>query len=681
MEQWHIDRDEPGEIADFIRDFATSSGGQRLICFDYFDTIVTRIVVPEHTKNIASAALSQLLGGVFSGNELYQIRRDLERAITEQNARQTGELDFCLADFGLRFWLSLQERQTNFTALDQQQFVASLLALEVAVEKAVQEVCPQVLKVLQDLQGQGLPLVLVSDFYLSEACFVDVLKALGLDSFFPQVYVSSSRGKSKGAGTIYPQIAHDFQCSPEQMLMIGDNPHADIAMARQFGMPTLQVLRPILNPLSASSRQEGGDGKNGLAANLKNLPLQGHFSEMACSLWLFTHRLFQELWQNGRRDVFFLSKEGEFLQKLFSTYQLEIFGAEKIRSHYLLASRKATFLPSLRPLDQEDFLRLFAHYRDISIRDFLLSLNFETLWVDRLCRQRAFDCSERIFDLRNRPEFHDLISLPLFRQEYEKRRAEQRSRFIDYLRSFKVDYGKDGLCLVDVGWKGSIQDNIYHILDRAVQIQGYFIGSYHATERYENNRKKGLLFDNSGQLGPYYNVYNNNRSLYEMLLGATHGSADCYIAARDFDKDSVHAHLAISARREADAGELLVLVLDLPEERKLFDTTIRPLQDAMLRTFSCLDRAYLLAGCTAPDEEWFARRHARMVFTPHKEEVDFFAALYHLENFGIFEYTDFQTANRLTWRQRLRNLRNVLRDPAVLESVIWPPIILRRLGL
>lgn len=681
MEEWLIGRDEPESVAEYIYSVAESSGQQKIICFDYFDTIVTRNVVPEHTKNIASAALSHLLKGVFTGAELYQIRKELELVITNRNAKETGELDFCLNDFGQHFWSSLQQRKPSFSLMNQQEFVTALLAIEVAVEKAVQVVCPEALNVLQHLREKGLPLVLVSDFYLPQECFIEILKALGIASFFSRVYISSSHGKSKGAGTIYSQIAEDLQCSAEQMLMIGDNIHADIKMAQQFGVQTLHLQRPAQSRFNVSLHQEQRCVPKNLAASLKNMPLKGHFSEMGCSLWLFTHRLFNELWQDGRRDVFFLSKEGEFLKKLFIKYQMEIFGTELIRSHYLLASRKATFLPSLRLLGDEDFLRLLAHYRDISINDFLQSLNFEDGLIDVICGQLAADCAERFCDLRTRPEFAKLLELQIFRDAYETKRIEQRANFIKYLDSFGVGYTDEGLYLVDVGWKGSIQDNIYYILDGSVAVQGYFIGSFNATERFENNQKKGLLFDNYQQLSPFYHVYNNNRSLYEMLLGATHGSADCYVTAQHYKKETIHAHLAVSTRIKTAAGELYVLVLDLPEERALYNDVIQPLQDSMFELFSYLNKDYLMADCTAPDVDWFARCHARMVFTPRKEEVDFFVGLYHLENFGIFEYTNFQTDNRPTLRQRCKNLRNLLRNPALLETGIWPPIILRRLGL
>jgi hypothetical protein len=70
-----------------------------------------------------------------------------------------------------------------------------------------------------------------------------------------------------------------------------------------------------------------------------------------------------------------------------------------------------------------------------------------------------------------------------------------------------------------------------------------------------------------------------------------------------------------------------------------------------------------------------------MVFTPTTEEVEFFERLYHLENFGVFEYTDFCTDADLSLKERWQNFVTLRKNPAILEMGTWPPIILRRLGL
>ena len=128
-------------------------------------------------------------------------------------------------------------------------------------------------------------------------------------------------------------------------------------------------------------------------------------------------------------------------------------------------------------------------------------------------------------------------------------------------------------------------------------------------------------------------------------------------------------------------SELLIAALDMPEERALFKAKIAPIQAQVFAEASQLNRALLRTGCTLPDAEWFARRHARMVFTPRRKEIEFFERLYHLENFGVFEYTDFRTDGPLPLLERWRNFVRLRKNPSMLESGIWPPIILRRLGL
>jgi hypothetical protein len=211
-------------------------------------------------------------------------------------------------------------------------------------------------------------------------------------------------------------------------------------------------------------------------------------------------------------------------------------------------------------------------------------------------------------------------------------------------------------------------------------MQGYYAGFLAAAVKQPNNSKQGLLFDNTKPL-PYFNVYNNNRSLFEMMLGASHGSADGYFMAEEFASQPDDHHREIYQRIETENGELLIAALDMPEERALFEEKIRPLQEQMLAEAARLNTACLCSACASPDLEWFARRHARMVFLPSSKEIDFFEGLYHLENFGVFEYTDFRSRSRLSLKQRWQNFITMRRNPAMLETGIWPPIILRRLGL
>ncbi|BHH82660.1 HAD-IA family hydrolase [Desulforhopalus sp. 52FAK] len=685
MEHWNAEQDDVETFVEYVQSFAARSNqtevNHPIVCVDYFDTIVTREVEPEYTKEIASQLLSQLLGGAVSGNELYKHRQHIEREIVETNCAATGELEFSLIDFSHRLFAFLKEQYPQLPLTSLENFTQDILNIEVAVELAVQQVCPRMLQALREMKNAGVQLVLASDFYVPESHFHRFIKHHGIQDLFVRLYVSIDYGQSKGSGKLYETIIRDFQCSPERILMIGDNEHADIKMAKKSGVQTILVSRPAQRQFYNNFRKELIGNRETLKKPYPQLKFKGEFAEMGSSFWLFCHRLFEDLTRKEISDVFFFSKEGEFLKKLFDRYQLDLYGQLRIQGHYLLASRKATFLASLGPLAEEDFSRLLDHYRDISIRDFLQSLNFTDDLVTTLCAQLSGDCDEVIIDLKKNDTLRELIDLPLFRKQYEEKRLEQRSNFTEYLDSFGVNYHDDGLCIVDVGWKGSIQDNIFYILEQHVDVQGYFIGLFNPTTLKKNNRKKGLLFENYPSETLFYKVYNNNRSLFEMMLGASHGSADCYLTPEQYKERSNSSDLVIQSRVEGKCGDILVMTLDLPLERELFETVIKNLQENIFSYFCKYNKSYVQSNCTLPDIEWFARNHAKMVFTPTRSMVDLFAELYHLENFGIFTFSNFKTDNAVTISVRLRNLYNIARNPSILGSGIWPPIIFRRLGL
>lgn len=686
MEHWHIGHDDPHSVIAYLESLRSSLGCPLIVCFDYFDTVVVREVEPEHTKKLASSLLSILLKGCISGQELYQYRQRLELDLTNQNGERYGELDFSLDDFAARFWTVLQEEEICLEQCHglrhQERFVQSLLNIEVAVEQAVQTPCPHVSHVLHALRDKGFSLFLLSDFYLPEPFFLEMMRSVGLAPFFRRIYVSSTHGKGKGSGLLYKKFLDEIRCTPDHVIMVGDNPHADIAMARQAGMKTIQVNRQRQGVIQNTIRRTDKRRNDRQAPVFEVVPMADvPFREMGCSLWLFIHRLFATLLEQGASAVFFLSKEGELLQRLFELYQKNLFNHVLIPSHYLLASRKATFLASLRPLEQEDFHRLFDHYRDISLREFLLSLNFDAVIIARLCASVPFDCDERIPDLQHHPVFTGLKEQKLFIDTYEKQRLEQAANFRMYLDTFGVDYHFESMHLVDVGWKGSIQDNIFFILGGQVTVHGYYIGSLNATERSEKNRKTGLLFDNYPDPSPYFHVFNNNRSLYEMMLGASHGSADCYLTEKQLVEKGRTETLEIHETKGTGEARLHIMVQDLPEERELYLRTIKPLQECYFNSFRSLTSRYLKTGCHPPDADWFARHHARMVFLPTSEEIDFYQKLYHFENFGIFGFTAFDATQKFRLFERLKNLKNIVRHPGVLESGVWPPILLRNFGV
>ena len=138
---------------------------------------------------------------------------------------------------------------------------------------------------------------------------------------------------TKGSGRLYELIIEELGLKEKNMLMIGDNAHADKKMAEERGIQALLVNRE--GHYGSYLHWENAQKDPRLLQ--KKLIEQLHeysdavFPEMTLSLWYFTHRLFDRLMSDGVKNVFFLSREGEFLKSLFVFYQQQFFGREMIQ--------------------------------------------------------------------------------------------------------------------------------------------------------------------------------------------------------------------------------------------------------------------------------------------------------------------------------------------------------------
>jgi FMN phosphatase YigB (HAD superfamily) len=678
---WTIGKDSPEAVCQYL--WQRAEEGVQYFCFDYFDTLAVREIEPEYTKHLAARLHSELLHNIPPAEQLYALRQELEREICVQSQAAGGEPEFYLQSFAPLYRILLQQALGDIAPLqDEEGFTEQILSIETVVERAVQQPCQESIQVLSWLRKQGLRTVLISDFYLPSPWFHVMLESMGIRSLFDHIYVSADHAVAKSSGRLYQKVCIDLGCTPDQLFMIGDNLNFDVKRSDDLGVQSLYLLNPQQKELYERWQPEMLSESTRLRQRFEEaVSTEGVFKEMSSTLWYFTRNLLETLEKQRVQDVIFFSREGEFLKKLFDRMQEDLFGCQVIRSHYLLVSRKATFLASLRPLPEEDFSRLLVYYRNISPRNFLLSLNVEESLAQSLCREIGLDYEARVANFAESPEFADLLASESFQQLYEEQRMQQRSNFLVYLDSLGIDHEQEGLTIVDVGWKGSLQENIYNILEGRVALQGYYAGFLRAAGHQENNKKQGILFDNTVPL-PHFNVYNNNRFLFEMLLSASHGSVDGYFTPEQFaDLPDGHQREIRECVGDARGGEVLVTTLNLPEERQLVADKIEPLQEQIFIDFCLLNQAFLRSGCSLPDPEWFARRHARMVFTPGKEEIEFFESLYDGEDFLGVEFMDFYTDTKLSLTERWKNFIALRKNPAVLEMGIWPPVILRRLGL
>lgn len=382
------------------------------------------------------------------------------------------------------------------------------------------------------------------------------------------------------------------------------------------------------------------------------------FPELATTLLYFITRLHEALVEQGEEQVYFLSREGQPLKRMFELYQNRVGG--NITAHYLEVSRRSTLLPSLEPLAEESFENLFRQYRCISLFEFLSSLGLEA-HICRVVQGLGLpDGAEatRQEDFPTSSIFIALKALPLFQDLYESERIARRAAFIKYLAELSGGTLPARLMIVDVGWKGTIQDNLFSLLcrkgDTSVrQVTGYYIGLVAAGAANLRSNKYGLLFSSVGAISPKFHVFNENRALFEVVLAADHGSIVTYETASD-------------GRANAIRGEF--------EENEMLLQEVFPVQRQLFEHFNRLVEIIPLSGESHKISFGeVVRGHARMVFNPTLRERTWFSSVFHVENYGVFERSHFATPRgHPGLMQRLYFLKQVLQRRDIGALGFWP---------
>ena len=481
-----------------------------------------------------------------------------------------------------------------------------------------------------------------------------------IDGCFERVFSSADDLLTKRSGRKYPVLIAALGCDPGQILMVGDDPVADVEQATANGLAASGIDRTRQRGNYSRFAKQSGDLER-TERDIDDVLFaddQVVFPELALTLYCFVERLYDALLARDVRDVFFFAREGQPLLRLFDWFQSRRTPTESllIRSHYLEASRRSLFLPSLGPLDEESFELLFRQYRRISWGEFLLSLGLDDL-VEELRPSLDPDPEQRSDDLPTSPEFDTLLRHPRFRSQYEAERLARRTAFLSYLDSFPTSDDDGPLTVVDVGWKGTTQDNLAKLLATVparsqTAVDGLYVGLIGLGAAGPSSTKTGILYSSIGARSPWFHVFDENRSLFECMLAADHGSTVGY---------------RLDAR-----GQGIPVRGQFSEEAMVIDQLL-PAQHQIEERFRELDE---ILARRRYSPQWLleltARRHMRMVFGATRREVDWFTQLYHVENFGVFETSTFGYPS-LDWPwQRARFTASLLRAEKRRELGSWP---------
>jgi hypothetical protein len=271
---------------------------------------------------------------------------------------------------------------------------------------------------------------------------------------------------------------------------------------------------------------------------------QFHFGVRHSMLFVgFAVMLHRQARENGLDTLYFFTREGEFLRAVFDALHARGDG-HTVASELLEVSRLATFGPSLGSLDPNSLMNLWRQYASQSPRSLLASLNLAGQPLEACFSREGLEMDELIHQPWRSPALARVLEAAEFKSIAGRQLASDRELALAYLDPFFS--GRELLGVVDIGWRGSIQDNLARLWpDR------HFFGHYLGLARYFNpqpaNVSKLALGPDRNRSAADYDLL-HAVDVIELISNSPNGSTQRYL--RD-EQGTVRAERGVSAAEEA----------------------------------------------------------------------------------------------------------------------------------
>ncbi|SEK28648.1 hypothetical protein SAMN04487976_101292 [Xaviernesmea oryzae] len=599
-----------------------------LVSFDVWDTLLRRDCHPDEIK-LQSARALYLLAFPYLLPVFQDVRILLEaRRVSENRSAPNDEFEYRFDD-ALQRWLAM----TLVPGTPREVVEELILAMrthEILSETRSTRPDASAVSTLASLKQTA---VFASDFYLPSTFLKKLLNHHGMGHAFLQGFSSSDDYLTKRSGRMFDHITHAFGIEPEQLHHVGDNIEADQRVPTSKGITSCLYISASEETRKAWFGEAFHTWRNGDTSKHskrivrviqdisravepgEQMHLEKIGVQLAPIVFGYCLNILEDALRCGVEKVFFFTREGVFFREVFDQLvTANPFNIKPVSSELLEVSRRATFAASLESFSFGELMRLWNLYSVQSLKGLVSSLNLDPAIVAPLAEQHAIDMDVAIEHPWTDKRVAALFADQSFSSYVEGELASQRKRLEGYLQS-KGFFDHPVQLVGDVGWRGTIQDNLAYVVPQ-VTTRGHYIGLFgFLNQQPENTAKFGYVFDvnrdvpmSVSDVGPL-----------EMIFNVPGGSVVGY-------------------DQNGDIFRPLRTIFD-DEEAVMAD--VRALQRGMLRALGPLADYVRLHGLSATDLTSVARDtlHA-LTMNPPLPIVDLFYRLHHNETFGLGEVKD-----------------------------------------
>ncbi|MAM88643.1 MAG: hypothetical protein CME36_15170 [unclassified Hahellaceae] len=441
----------------------------KLVTVDIWDTLLRRKCHPEFVKKHTALYCYYRFGigkkpQSLSPDQLYEQRLQVESELAEAAVAQGHDNEYAIADV-VRLWLAraLQRPEDTLPATD----IDCVVNQEFLFELEYSYVDEDILQLLSEIEAEQF--VYLSDFYIGAEIIQRLLEAKGLANYFSSGFVSCDHGLNKRSGRFYEFVHERFNVAPGDHLHIGDNFYSDIESAKRYGITTIHY-----------------EPERGHSARLKkeevflNFPQSFRFPAhklepdsspaeetalagyRAAELFIgFALFVAEKALANNVDVIYFLTREGEFFQQVFeATFPDRTFAGLPLPQIELLeVSRLSTYPALLDSINVDEFMNIWRLHSVQGLQGLfeLVGLNIEHF--SSLIATLGFTKGEVI---PNPAEDQRLLALFEDTQFHEAavEAVKQNKKLLAKYLEQKGLTSVDRAALIDVGWRGTIADNI-----------------------------------------------------------------------------------------------------------------------------------------------------------------------------------------------------------------------------
>jgi FMN phosphatase YigB (HAD superfamily) len=513
----------------------------RLRTVDVWDTLLRRKCHPDAVK---LHLCNQLLWGHWDAiapslrepRALLRLRLDVER---DQGRRCAGD-PACDDEYQLREVLA-EWLGRALLAPPPPGLVEALEAEEFAQEQAVSYADPGITAVLARQPAQQT--LFLSDFYMPGARLGQLLHLKGIA--IDKGYSSCDVRLNKRSGRLYATVQQRHGVTPAQHLHVGDNARSDVAVPLGLGMSAL-LYRPAAEERQRRREHAALNDRMGLFRRIRRdclaaapaLPRGAvgdgfrYGIELAPLFLGFALFVLESVRRERADRLFFFSREGEFFARVYQALlEGSGLGRDTAPPALLEVSRIATFAASLQEVSLQEMMRLWRAYDPQSLRAWAQSLDLDGGTAALWCARHGVPFDQALLHPWQDPRVAQLLADPECRAALMELIERKRVPLLQYLESRGLRDDGGTVAVVDLGWRGTIQDNLALLLPRT-QFRGSYLGLQGFLNPQPPNGRKAAYGPDLNQPGEQPRLF-GKLPLIEMLCNSPHGSVSGYTRGTD----------------------------------------------------------------------------------------------------------------------------------------------------